>query len=108
MTISDTAKQPEPLGYLGNPLPAGLIGDPPDVDDMTAEAILADPDRILELYDCCPKCGSTALEALTWKSIGSDDITVGCWSCDWMLHPPGWTPPNEPNTEYATPVRISQ
>lgn len=65
----------------------------------TPEEIRADPDRILELYDCCPKCGSTALEALTWKSIGSNDITVGCWSCEWMLHPPGWTPPSEQNVE---------
>jgi hypothetical protein len=65
---------------FGSPLPS------PD-------EVRADPDLILRFYDCCPKCGSTHLEALTWKSIGSDDVTVGCWECDWMIHPPQWQPP---------------
>jgi hypothetical protein len=53
----------------------------------TPDEIRATPDLILKLYDCCPKCGGTALEALTWQSIGSDDVTVGCWECDWMIQP---------------------
>lgn len=32
-------KAPNSLGYLGNSLPAGIIGDPPDVDGMSAEEI---------------------------------------------------------------------
>ena len=58
----------------------------------TPEEIKADPDRILELYDCCPKCGGTALEALTWKSQDLDDVTVGCWNpdCGWWITPPGY------------------
>lgn len=54
----------------------------------TMAEIKANPDRILEFYDGCPKCGSKALEALTWKSVGSDSITVGCWECDWWICPP--------------------
>ena len=55
----------------------------------TPEEIRADPDLILKLYDRCPKCGSQALEALTWKSLGLLDVTVGCWTCDWIVLPPG-------------------
>jgi len=47
------------------------------------------PDRILEIYECCPQCGGKELEALTWKSIGLDDVTVGCWECDWWILPKG-------------------
>lgn len=69
----------------------------------TPDEIKADPDRILELYDCCPKCGGTALEALTWKSIGSDDVTIGCWNpdCDWWITPPGYVPPDAQNDSTA-------
>ncbi len=56
-------------------------------------SIQSDPDRILELYDQCPECGGTSLEALTWKSIGSDAITIGCWDCEWMIYPPGHQSP---------------
>lgn len=67
----------------------------------TPEEIKADPDRILELYDCCPKCGGTALEALTWKSQDLDDVTVGCWNpdCGWWITPPGYVPPDEQNAQ---------
>lgn len=67
----------------------------------TPDEIKANPDRILELYDCCPECGGKALEALTWRSIGLDDVTVGCWDpdCGWWITPPGYIPPDEQNTE---------
>lgn len=58
----------------------------------TPEEIKADPDRILDLYDECPECKSQALEAWTWKSIGSDDVTIGCWNCGWWITPPGYVP----------------
>ncbi len=52
----------------------------------------ADPDRVLELYQCCDDCGSTALESLTWKSIGRSEVTVGCWNCGLIIYPPGYAP----------------
>jgi len=58
---------------------------------------MADPDRILELWECCPECESKALEALTWKSINSDAVTIGCWNCGWMITPPGYVPPDAQN-----------
>lgn len=84
MTTAETKDSTQPVGsgaMTGSALP-------------TPDEIKADPDRILELYDCCPKCGSTALEALTWESIGADDVTVGCWNpdCDWWITPPGYDP----------------
>ena len=71
----------------------------------TPEEIKAVPDRILELYDCCPECGSKALEALTWKSIGSDDVTVGCWEpeCGWWITPPGYVPADQHGDERIIP-----
>jgi hypothetical protein len=60
-----------------------------------ANQITANPDDILKLFDVCPACGSRHLEALTWKSRGSDAVTVGCWSCGWLIEPPG-NPDSQP------------
>lgn len=37
----------------------------------------------------CPKCGRDGLRILTWLSIGSDQTSLGCWSCDYVTFPPG-------------------
>jgi hypothetical protein len=44
---------------------------------------MKDPDDILKLFDGCPQCGDTFLEALTFGSA----VGIGCWSCGWIVEP---------------------
>ena len=37
----------------------------------------------------CPKCGRKDLRTLTWRELGIDDTSLGCWDCDWVTYPPG-------------------
>ena len=53
---------------------------------VTREQIV---DLMLRRYpDGCPRCGSKALEALTWRNPESEVVTAGCYNCDWMSAPP--------------------
>ena len=99
MKTRQTASEPLPASDLF----ASVVSGESRRALPTPDEIKADPDRILELYDCCPECGSQALEALTWKSIGSDHVTVGCWECEWLIHPPEWTPPSLANSVLNKP-----
>lgn len=68
--------------------------DPELVAQKILSELQADPDSIISAFPCgCPSCGSQALEALTWDSIGSALVTSGCWNCDWAIYPPDYTPP---------------
>lgn len=37
----------------------------------------------------CPKCGRKDLRTLTWRELGIEETTLGCWDCDWVTYPLG-------------------
>jgi len=37
----------------------------------------------------CPKCGRKDLRTLTWRELGIEETSLGCWDCDWVTYPPG-------------------
>lgn len=37
----------------------------------------------------CPKCGRRDLRTLTWRELGIEETTLGCWDCDWVTYPAG-------------------
>jgi len=83
---------PRPLLEPGETLKPGTVPVATNRAAPTVAEIHADPDRILELFNFCPTCHGTNLEALTWKSRGLDDVTVGCWNCGWHITPEGVPP----------------
>lgn len=42
----------------------------------------------------CPKCGRPDLRTLTWRELGIQETTLGCWDCDWVTFPAGVTADN--------------